>query len=185
MKVIMLKTIKGKEFSFMKGEKYKALDGDGMGAEDLAGKILVKQPNSPKGKNWWCTFSKSCIGKEIALVGCVMGYKAKNVDTDKALECIEWNRKYQDDQEKLAITATKKHYEGVRKGLDIGEEIFQCRNYEKDEEPIYADGVLDVIYELGKELDIQTQDIRENFSSVDEACAVLAERIKNADSVSN
>lgn len=113
-----------------------------------------------------------------------MIYKAKNVDTDKALEYIEWSRKYQDEQERLEMTAIKKYYEGVRKGLDIGEEIFQCRNYERDEEPSYADGVLDVIYELGKELDIQTQDIRENFSSVDEVCAALAERIKNLDNES-
>lgn len=26
-----------------------------------------------------------------------MNYKAKNVDTDKALEHIEWSRKYQDE----------------------------------------------------------------------------------------
>lgn len=65
MKVIMLKTIKGKEFSFIKGEKYKALDGDEIAGE-LVGKILVKQPNSPKGKNWWCAFSKSCIGKILS-----------------------------------------------------------------------------------------------------------------------
>ena len=43
---------------------------------------------------------------------------------------------------------------------------------------------MDFIYELGKELDILTQDIRENFTSVDDACAVLAERIKNPDNES-
>lgn len=42
MKVIMLETIKGKEFSFIRGQKYKALDGDGLGVKELAGKILVK-----------------------------------------------------------------------------------------------------------------------------------------------
>ena len=67
MKVIMLKTIKGKKFSFVKGEKYKALDGDETGAEELSGKILVKQPNSPKGRDWWCTFDKSCTGKIFAI----------------------------------------------------------------------------------------------------------------------
>lgn len=108
-----------------------------------------------------------------------MSYKAKNVDTDKALEYIEWSRKFQEERENVETTAVKKYYEGVRKGLDIGEEIFQCGNYEKDEEPTYDDGALDVIYELGKELDIFTQDIRDNFSSVDEACAILVERIKH------
>lgn len=65
MKVIMLETIKGNKFSFVKGQKYKALDGDVLMVEELAGKILVKQPNSPKGQSWWCTFDKSCIGKKI------------------------------------------------------------------------------------------------------------------------
>lgn len=65
MKAIMLETIKCEEFSFIKGQKYKALDGDGLGVEELAGKILVKQPNSPKGKSWWCTFDKSSIGNKI------------------------------------------------------------------------------------------------------------------------
>lgn len=68
MKVIMLKTIEGEEFSFTKGETYKALDGDGTGAEELSGKILVKQPNSPKGRDWWCTFDKSCMGKAFAVI---------------------------------------------------------------------------------------------------------------------
>lgn len=65
MKVIMLETIKSKEFSFIKGEKYKALDGNALEVEELVGKILVKQPNSPKGKSWWSIFDKSCIGKKI------------------------------------------------------------------------------------------------------------------------
>ena len=84
-----------------------------------------------------------------------MNYKAKNVDTDKALEHIEWSRKYQDEAERLALAKTQKYYEGVRKGLDIAEEIFTCANYEKDEEPTYADDVLDVIYEyLRSHIDI-------------------------------
>ena len=107
-----------------------------------------------------------------------MGYKAKNVDTDKALKHIEWSRKYQDEMERLEAVKTQKYYEGVRKGLDIAQEIFECQNFEKKEEPTYTDGVLDFTYELGKELDIPTQDLRENFSSVDDLCAELAERIK-------
>lgn len=106
-----------------------------------------------------------------------MSYKAKNVDTEKALEYIEWNRKYQDELERLEMAKTQKYYEGVRKGLDIADEIFECSNYEKSEEPTYTDGVLDVIYELGKELDIPMQDLRDKFSSVDEICAELAKRI--------
>ena len=86
--------------------------------------------------------------------------------------------------ENLEVAKVQKYYEGIRKGLGIAESIFECSNYEKKEEPTYTDGVLDVIYELGKELDIPTQDLRNNFSSTDEICAALVERIKNPDIVS-
>ena len=108
-----------------------------------------------------------------------MDHKAKNVDTDKALKHIEWCRKYQDEAERLETAKTRKYFEGIRKGLDMGEEIFKCANFEKKEEPTYTDGVLDVVYELGRELDIPTQDLRDNFSSVDDICAGLAKRIKD------
>lgn len=68
IKVIMLEDIDGKEFWFKKGEKYKALDGDKTDVEELIGKILVRQPNSPKKKDWWCTFDKYCVGKQIAII---------------------------------------------------------------------------------------------------------------------
>ncbi len=107
-----------------------------------------------------------------------MAYKAKNVDTDKALEHIEWSRKYQDKAEQLELAKVQKYYEGVRKGLDIAEGIFTCANYEGKEEPTFEEGVLSVIYGLGKELDVPTKDLRENFSSVDEICADLADRVR-------
>lgn len=108
-------------------------------------------------------------------------YKAKNIDTDKALKEIEESRSYQEKATQMRIEKEQSFLEGVNKGLDIAEGLFQCSNYEKEEEPSYVDGVLEVFYELGKELDIPTQDIRDNFSSLDEACAKLAERIRNHD----
>lgn len=108
-----------------------------------------------------------------------MSYKAKNVDTDKALKHIEWNRKYQEEMERLETAKVKKFYEGVREGLNIAEGIFECSNFEKQAvEATFSDGVLEVVYELGKELDIPTQDLRNSFSSVDDICAELANRIK-------
>ena len=104
-------------------------------------------------------------------------YKAKNVDTDKALDYINDSRRYQQQAETLAITSVQKYHEGIRKGLDIAEELFTCVNYES-KVGTYQDGVLDVIYELAKELDIQSQDIRDSGCTVDEMCAALAERIK-------
>lgn len=68
MKIIMLEEVDGKDFWFKKGEKYKALDGDKTDVEELNGKILVRQPNSPKKKDWWCTFDKSAVGKKIAII---------------------------------------------------------------------------------------------------------------------
>ena len=69
MQVIMLKTIRGKRFSFAKGKKYKSLDGDETGIKELCGKILVRQPNSPKEKDWWCTFDKLCVGRILVFDG--------------------------------------------------------------------------------------------------------------------
>lgn len=104
----------------------------------------------------------------------------KNVDTDKALEHIEWNRKYQEEIERLETAKVKKFYEGVREGLNIAEGIFECSNFEKQAvEATFSDGVLEVVYELGKELDIPTQDLRNSFSSVDDICVELAKRIKD------
>lgn len=64
----MLEDIDGQGFWFKKGEKYKALDGDKTDVKELSGKILVRQPNSPKKKDWWCTFDKTYIGKKIAII---------------------------------------------------------------------------------------------------------------------
>ena len=106
-------------------------------------------------------------------------YKAKNVDTDKALEYINDSRRYQQQAETLAITSAQKYHEGIRKGLDIAEEIFTCSNYES-KAGTYQDGVLDVIYELAKELDVESQDIRNSGDSVDGMCAAFADRIRDA-----
>lgn len=106
-------------------------------------------------------------------------YKAKNVDTEKALNYINESRRYQQQAETLEIKSTQKYYEGIRKGLDIVEEIFTCSNCESNV-GTYQDGVLDVIYEIGKELDVQNQDIRDKGGSVDEMCAILAERIRDS-----
>ena len=108
-----------------------------------------------------------------------MSYKAKQVDTDKALAYINSCRTYQDQRESIEYEKVKKFHEGVRKGLDIAEEIFSCSNYESTE-GTYRDGVLSVIYELAKELDIPTQDIRDSGKSVDEMCANFADRIRDS-----
>ena len=68
MKVVMLEEIDGKGFWFKKGEIYKALDGDKTDVEALKGKVLVRQPNSPKKKDWWYAFSKGLVDKKITII---------------------------------------------------------------------------------------------------------------------
>lgn len=62
-----------------------------------------------------------------------MYYKAKNVDTDKALKAIAEARRIQEDLANKEIMKKQAYLEGIYKGLDIAEGIFECSNYEKDE----------------------------------------------------
>ena len=110
-----------------------------------------------------------------------MYYRAKNIDTDKALDAINEARRIQEYNIAIEKARIEAKMEGIYKGLSIAESIFECSNYEKDvqpKEPTYIEGVLDVIYEIGKELDVLTQDLRENMTSVDETICELAGRIK-------
>ena len=61
-----------------------------------------------------------------------MYYKAKNVDTDKALKAIQEARRIQQERTNLEIAEKRAYLEGINRGLDIAEGIFECSNYEKD-----------------------------------------------------
>lgn len=63
-----------------------------------------------------------------------MIYKAENVDTDKALEYIKSAREYQKKEIAIKIAELQGYLRGVEKGLDIAEDIFSCKNYEKNSE---------------------------------------------------
>ena len=62
-----------------------------------------------------------------------MYYKAKNVDTDKALEAISEARKIQRAKIDKEIAEKRAFLEGVEKGLYIAQSIFECSNYEKEQ----------------------------------------------------
>lgn len=62
-----------------------------------------------------------------------MYYKAKNVDTDKALQAIDEARKIQRIKIDKEIAEKKAFLEGIEKGLDIAQSIFECSNYEKEQ----------------------------------------------------
>lgn len=68
MKVVMLEDIDGKDFLFKRGEIYKVLDGDKTDVNELNGYVLVRQPNSPKRKDWWCKFEKELVGNKITII---------------------------------------------------------------------------------------------------------------------
>ena len=61
-----------------------------------------------------------------------MHYKAKDVDTDKALEAINEARKYQRAEINKEIAEKRAFLEGIERGLDIAQSIFECSNYEKE-----------------------------------------------------
>lgn len=107
-----------------------------------------------------------------------MSYKAKQVDTDKALEYIRDSRRHQEQTEILELEKIKQFYMGVRKGLDIAEEIFMCSNFENNN-GTYQEGALDAIYEIAKELDVPSEDIRKSEKSIDEMCSDFASRIRD------
>lgn len=62
-------------------------------------------------------------------------YKARNIDTDKALAAIEADRRIFEEQRAKELKATERYYDGIQKGLDIAARLFECSNYEKQAIP--------------------------------------------------
>lgn len=102
-------------------------------------------------------------------------YKAKQVDTDKALEAISDSRRYQMQATNLQIEKERSFLEGINKGLDIAEELFMCSNYEAS---TYEDGVKDTICYLAKELDVLCPDMQESKNAPKKWCEDFAERVR-------
>lgn len=59
-------------------------------------------------------------------------YKAKNIDTDKALQAIEAYRLRKEYDYDRDLYGLKKYYDGLKAGLDFAENLFKCANYEKE-----------------------------------------------------
>ena len=62
-----------------------------------------------------------------------MYYQAKNVDTDKALKAINDYRKTKSAEHNKELYGVQKYYEGLNRGLDFAQNIFEFSNYEKGE----------------------------------------------------
>lgn len=60
-------------------------------------------------------------------------YKATNIDTDKALEAIESFRRTKSLEHQKELYGIQKYYEGLEKGLELAESLFECSAYEKKE----------------------------------------------------
>ena len=60
-------------------------------------------------------------------------YKATNIDTDKALEAIESFRHSKSLEQQKELYGINKYYEGLEKGLELAESLFECSAYEKEE----------------------------------------------------
>lgn len=60
-------------------------------------------------------------------------YKATNIDTDKALEAIESFRRSKSLEHQKELYGINKYYEGVEKGLELAESLFECSACEKEE----------------------------------------------------
>ena len=55
-----------------------------------------------------------------------MYYRAKNVDTDKALKAIADARRLHEIRIDKEIAEKRAYLEGINKGLDSAESIFEC-----------------------------------------------------------
>lgn len=66
-------------------------------------------------------------------------YKAKNIDTDKALDALYEARKIQEQKINREIAKLNAKLEGIYEGLSIAESIFFCSNYEKKESKTLAE----------------------------------------------
>ena len=81
--VEFLKEIKGKDFIYEKGKRYTSMEEQN---EELKGKILVRQPNSPKKTNWWTIFPIESVGTTFRIVdNCEMSL-TEMIEENKQLE---------------------------------------------------------------------------------------------------
>lgn len=64
--VEFLENITGENFTYEKGKRYVSIDD--FKEDTLKDKVFVRQPNSPKKRNWWTEFSKDSNGKIFRII---------------------------------------------------------------------------------------------------------------------
>lgn len=107
-------------------------------------------------------------------------YTAEHIDVEKFESGLDSNRRFQEEMLRLAEEKANAFYSGYNKCLDDVRSMLHCSNYESKEKRTgaYMDGANAAFYEICKELDIGSQDIRDQNISVDQKAAMLAERIR-------
>lgn len=107
-------------------------------------------------------------------------YTAELIDVDKFENGLDSNRRFQEEMLRLAEEKANAFYSGYNKCLEDVRSMLHCSNYESKEKraSAYMDGADAAFYEICKELDIGSQDIRDQNISVDQKAAMLAERIR-------
>jgi hypothetical protein len=63
--VEFLEDVEGGDFKFETGKHYVSMESP---TKELKDCILIRQPNSPKKKNWWCRFDKKSIDKIFKVI---------------------------------------------------------------------------------------------------------------------
>lgn len=91
---------------------------------------------------------------------------------DNLREKLAENKSRQQEILKKAIVKANAFYEGYVACIEDILPIAQCSDYQE--------GADHAFYEICKELDISSQDIREMNTSIDEKAALLVERIRSS-----
>lgn len=109
-----------------------------------------------------------------------MNYTAEHIDAVKFEEGLKVHRDFQMDTKRLATEKAQSFFDGYEKALDDIRSMLHCSNYESQEKRdlAFLAGADNAIYELCKELDVGSQDIRNMSTSIDEKASLLAARIR-------
>lgn len=111
-----------------------------------------------------------------------MDYMAEHIDSKLFEDALNENRKAERETLNISIERARAYFNGYDKCIEDVRGMLHCKNYEsKDQESrAYYCGANAALYELCKELDINSSDIRAMDISIDEKAALIAEKIRQS-----
>ena len=109
-----------------------------------------------------------------------MNYTAEHIDVEKFEHGLNDHRNFRLQEQQMKIETARAFFSGSERALDDVSSMLHCCNYESKEKQTSAfrEGANNALYELCKELDVSSQDIRDMDTSIDEKAALLADRIR-------